>query len=134
MKNGNTEQIRARILTLIESEYESDAAFERAIGIPYKTVNNWRRGRSSSFMRILPRLSEVFRVNISELMDIPLSGDTSNLSEDELYLLSLYRHARPLPQTMRVALGETLEHTIKLYIAAYTEVKRMDNRKSTKSK
>jgi hypothetical protein len=116
MKNENTEKIRERILTLIDAEFESDAAFERAVGIPDKTVNNWRRGRSASFMRMLPTLSERFRVNVGELLNMPLRRDTSELSEEELHLLLLYRKSRVLPQKMRGALRETLETTIKLYI------------------
>lgn len=127
--NTNTERIRARVLSLIEAEYESDAAFERALGIPDKTVNNWRRGRSSSFMRMLPELSERFRVNIGELMDIPLKRDTSELSEGELHLLHLYRKSRVLPEKMRHALRETLEKTITLYISSYTEVKNNSRKK-----
>ena len=84
MKNDNTSRIREKILALIDAEYESDAAFERAFDIPEKTVNNWRRGRSSSFMKILPELSDKFRMNIGEIMDIPVMGDSSELSESEL--------------------------------------------------
>ena len=57
MKNENTERIREKVLVLIESQFESDAAFERALSLPEKTVNNWRRGRSASFMKMLPKLS-----------------------------------------------------------------------------
>ena len=127
--NTNTERIRARVLSLIEAEYESDAAFERAVGIPDKTVNNWRRGRSASFMKMLPELSERFRVNIGELMDMPLRRDTSELSEDELRLLHLYRRSRTLPEKMRHALGETLEKTITLYISSYNEIKNNTRKK-----
>ena len=123
MKNENTEKIRERILTLIDSEFESDAAFERAVGIPDKTVNNWRRGRSASFMRMLPTLSEKFRVNVGELLNIPLRRDTSELSEEELHLLHLYRKSRIMPDKMRHALRETLEMTIELYIKSLSEVK-----------
>ena len=123
MRDDNTERIRARILTLIESEFESDAAFERAMGLADKTVNNWRRARSSSFMKMLPRLSEEFKVNIGELMDMPLRRDTSELSEEELHLLHLYRKARVMPEKMRSALRETLEMTIELYISSLSEVK-----------
>lgn len=123
MKNEATERVRARILSLIESEFESDAAFERAIGIPDKTVNNWRRARSSSFMRMLPELSARFRVNVGELMDIPLSRDTSELSDDELHMLHLYRKSRTMPEKMRHALRDTLEKTIEMYIDAYAEIK-----------
>ncbi len=127
MNTENTERIRSRVLSLIESEFESDAAFERALGLPVKTVNNWRRGRSASFMRMLPRLSEVFGVNALELLDMPLRKDTSELSEEELHLLHLYRRSRTLPQKMRTALRETLESTIKLYIDTATELKNKGN-------
>ena len=123
MKNEATERIRARILALIESEFESDAAFERAMDIPDKTVNNWRRGRSSSFMKLLPELSVRFRVNVGELMDIPLRKDTSELSEEELHLLHLYRKSRSMPEKMRSSLRKTLETTIELYLSTYTEIK-----------
>ncbi len=130
--NQNTERIRARVLSLIEAEYESDAAFERALGIPDKTVNNWRRGRSASFMKMLPELSERFRVNVGELMDMPLRRDTSELSEEELHLLHLYRRSRTMPEKMRHALRETLEKTITLYIASYNEVKANARKKTNK--
>ena len=124
MKNENTEKIRDRVLSLIESEFESDAAFEREMGLAEKTVNNWRRGRSASFMRILPKLSETFGVNVGELLDMPLRRDTSELSEEELHLLHLYRKSRSMPQKMRTALRETLETTINLYITSAAEYRK----------
>ena len=118
----NTEKIRERVLSLIESEYGSDAAFERAMGLSEKTVNNWRRMRSSSFMKMLPELSRQFKVNIGELLDIPLTHDTSELSDAEMHLLLLYRRSRILPEKMREALRETLESTINLYINSVASV------------
>lgn len=123
MNSENAENIRERILSLIDSEFESDAAFERALGLSEKTVNNWRRGRSASYMKMLPRLSEEFHVNVGELLDIPLTRDTSELSEDELHLLHLYRRSRTMPQKLRLALRETLESTINLYIKSANELK-----------
>lgn len=123
MRSENTERIRERVLSLIDSEFESDAAFERELSLAEKTVNNWRRGRSSSFMRLLPRLSEVFGVNVGELLDIPLRRDTSELSDEELHLLHLYRKSRTLSPKMRSALRETLEVTINLYIQTAEEQK-----------
>jgi len=134
MKADNTERIRVRILTLIESEFESDAAFERAMGLGDKTVNNWRRARSASFMKMLPKLSEVFKVNIGELMDMPLRRDTSELSEEELHLLKLYRRSRSMPDPMRKALRETLETTINLYINSCNDVKAAAKRRGPKKK
>ena len=124
MSAENTEKIRSRVLSLIDSEFESDAAFERELSLPDKTVSNWRRGRSASFMKILPALSEHFRVNVGELLDIPISSDSSELSEDEISLLELYRKTRPLPSKARAALRETLEMTINLYLTSLTEQKR----------
>ena len=134
MKADNTERIRARILALIESEFESDAAFERAMGLNDKTVNNWRRGRSASFMKMLPKLSEEFKVNIGELMDMPLRRDTSELSEEELHLLKLYRKSRSMPEPMRKALRETIETTINLYLDSYEEVNNAAKRRGPKKK
>lgn len=123
MRKEDAQNVRERVLSLIDSEFESDAAFERALGLPEKTVNNWRRGRSSSYMKMLPRLSEVFRVNVGELLDIPLRTDTSELSEEELHLLHLYRKSRTLPTKLREALRENLESTITLYIKSVAEIK-----------
>ena len=113
-----TEKIRERVLALIDSEFESDASFERELGLSEKTVSNWRRGRSASFMRHLPELSELFGVNVGELLDIPLSADGDQLSDEEISLLTLYRKSNILPKKMRRALTETLESTINMYIAA----------------
>ena len=136
MNNTNQEKIRERVLSLIDAGFESDAAFERAMGLADKTVNNWRRGRSSSFMKMLPTLSEEFGVNIGELLDIPLRKDTSELSEEELHLLHLYRKSRTMPQKMRTALRETLEATINLYILSATEIKneKRESRKKAEKK
>lgn len=123
MSAENELRIRERILSLIGSEFDSDAAFERALGLSEKTVNNWRRGRSSSYMKMLPRLSEEFKVNVGELLDMPLRSDTSELSEDELQLLHLYRRARTLPPKLRTALREALESTVHLYMKTANEFK-----------
>ena len=122
MTKENTREIREKILSLVESEFESDAAFEREMGLSEKTVNNWRRGRSSSFMRILPAISERFDIGVGELLDMPIRGDTSELSDDERSLLTLYRKCTNLPPKMRAALKETLEATISLYISSADEL------------
>jgi transcriptional regulator with XRE-family HTH domain len=134
LNKENAEKVRERILSLIDSEFESDAAFERVMGLSEKTVNNWRRGRSSSYMKMLPRLSEEFRVNVGELLDMPLRNDTSELSEEELHLLHLYRKSRTMPQKLRVALRETLENVINLYINSANEIKAKNKRASDSTK
>lgn len=123
MDNERTEKIRQRVLGLISAEYESDAAFERDMDLKEKTVNNWRRGRSASFMKMLPALSEKFSVNVGEILDMPIRSDTSELSDDELSLLKLYRKTSILPEKAKSALRENLEATINLYITAFGEEK-----------
>lgn len=125
----NTEKIRERVLSLIDSEFDSDAAFEREMSLPKKTVNNWRRGRSASFMQMLPVISQRFDVNIGDLMDMPLRADSSALSEDELALLTLYRKSRTMPKKMRAAMKETIESTVKMYMALASEAKAKHSRK-----
>lgn len=127
----NTERIRERVLSLIDSEFESDAAFEREMNLAEKTVNNWRRGRSSSFIRILPELSEMFGVNIGELLDIPIREESSELSDEELDLLTLYRKTHALPKKQRLALKNTIESTINLYLTSH-EIKQGRNVKNDK--
>ena len=118
MKGTNVAYTKERILALIDNEYESDAAFEREMNLPAKTVNNWRRGRSSSFMKMLPRFAEDFDISLGELLDVPIHKDTSELSEDELGLLSLYRKSCILLPKQRIALLKTLESTIEMYLEA----------------
>ena len=125
----NAENIRRRIFALIDAEYESDAAFERALGLPEKTVSNWRRGRSNSFMKMLPALSEAFHVNVGDLLDLPIRTDTSELSEEEIHLLHLYRKSRTLPRALRAALAETLESVIRLYIGTPSAIRNEKNSK-----
>ena len=124
MRNQANDEVRAKILSLIENEYESDAAFERELGLAQKTVNNWRRGRSASFMKMLPALADSFDVSVGELLDVPISHDSSELSEDEIALLSLYRKSGVLSVKQKLALRKTLEDVIELYLASAPDKKR----------
>ncbi len=125
----STEKIRVRVLSLIETEFKSDAAFERAMNLPQKTVNNWRRGRSSSFMQMLPVLSDRFGVNLGEFFDMPIRNDTSELSDEEMELLMMYRKSHILSKSMRQALKETLESTINMYISSVESGKAKSKKK-----
>ena len=132
MKDLTAEKIRERILSLIDSEFESDVAFEKEMELPAKTVNNWRRHLSSSYMKILPKLSERFKVNVSELLDMPILGESSELSEDEIHILTLYRKSRTLPTKLCLSLSESIESIINLYLKTAAELK--PKKKRTKSR
>ena len=127
----NSAKIRERVLSLIDSEFESDAAFEREMQLPEKTVSNWRRGKSSSFIAILPLLSEKYGINLGEFYDMPIRSDSSELSEEELALLVLYRKARTLPKEIRSAMRKNIEATINMYITACEQ---LGEKKSARSK
>ena len=132
MRDENAGKIRERILSLVDSEFESDVAFEKLLGLAPKTVNNWRRGLSASYMKILPRLSEELKVNVSELLDMPISGESSELSDDEVRILTLYRKSRTLPQNMRTSLSESIESIINLYLKTASDLKPKKKRGKTK--
>lgn len=118
----NAEKVRERILALIDMKYESDASFEREVGLAPKTVNNWRRRRSSSFMKMLPQLAEEFELGVGEILDMPIKmGDSSELSADEEALLNLYRKTAMLSPKQRANLAASLESVINLYLGALSE-------------
>ena len=107
------------IFSLIEMRYGSDAAFERAANLPPKTVNNWRRGRSSSYMKMLPELAGLFGVSVRDLLQTEEGErDGVRLTAEEHELLTLFRAADGLPDRERAALTETIRNTIDLYLAS----------------
>ena len=112
------EAARGRILLLLEKHYPSDAAFERDLRLAPKTVDNWRRGRSCSFMRLLPEMAERFGVNVGELLAIPVARDTSELSEEEAELVNLYRKTSGLSAQEREQLRRVIADAVDLSLAA----------------
>ena len=114
MTSDSTKKTCDAVLSLIDSKFSSDAEFERVANIVPKTVNNWRRGKSASFMKMLPELAEIFGVTVNELADP--EGASRNLSSDEQELLMLYRFAEYLPKEEKEALNRTIKSTIELYV------------------
>lgn len=96
----------AVILSLIGGTYASDAAFERACGLPPKTVSNWRRGRCASYMKCLPVIADRLGVDAAALLspDAPTEG----LTPEEQTLLDAFRKTRSLPGEARAELLRTL--------------------------
>ena len=84
-------------------------------------------------MKILPKLSERFRVNVGELLDMPIIGESSELSEDEIHILTLYRKSRTLPVKLRQSLSESIESIINLYLKTTSELKPKEKRSKTKA-
>ena len=118
MGKENVARTGEMIFTLIEMKFGSDANFERRANLPPKTVNNWRRGRSSSFMKMLPELAELFDVTVNDLLGETDSARRVSLTADEQELLALYRATDALSAEERAALSETLRSTIDLYLSS----------------
>ena len=87
----------AVILSLIGGTYASDAAFERACGLPPKTVSNWRRGRCASD-----------RLGVDAAALLSPDAPTEGLSPEEQTLLDAFRKTRSLPGEARAELLRTL--------------------------
>lgn len=103
------------IFSLIELHFGSDAAFERAANLPPKTVNNWRRRRSSSYMKLLPELASLFGVSVRDLLG---EDNGAALTASERQLLTMFRATSGLSEREKVALTETIKNTIDLYLAS----------------
>ncbi|MBQ8859490.1 MAG: hypothetical protein IJ012_06870 [Clostridia bacterium] len=119
MGHENVLQTGQILFSLIDLKFGSDAAFERAANLPPKTVNNWRRGRSSSYMKMLPELATLFGVSVRDLLLTEEDdGSAARLTAEEQEFLSLFRAAGDLSERERAALTETIRSTIDLYLAA----------------
>ena len=109
MKTRKTANI---IINLIEEKYESDAVFERALGVPPKTVNNWKRGTSASFYKMLPEIAHALDVTPNYL----LGFEERVLESEETELISHYRKAKNLSDADRHILLSTIKNVINLKI------------------
>lgn len=88
-----------RLSELIAKRYPSDYAFEAEFGLPQKKVNDWKRGKSKTYLKMLPELAQHFGVSSSYLLcetDDPnpqgLDIDTSDLS------WAIYKDSRELSE------------------------------------
>ena len=62
-----------RVLEQKQLKKLSDLALERELGLPKRTVNNWKRGLSETYLKMLPELSCYFNVSVDYLL-----GKTQN--------------------------------------------------------
>lgn len=57
-----------RILEQAKSKYSSNADLERALGLKSKTINNWLRGKSKTYFKLLPQIAEKLGVDVISLL------------------------------------------------------------------
>ena len=108
--------ILEKILSLLSDEQCPDTELERALGLSAKTVSNWRRGISHSYMRRLPEIAAFFGVAQSALDGSKGESDMAALSADETALLSRYREACRAVPARRRALFEALDRVLVLFL------------------
>ena len=85
------------ILDLIKINYSSDVAFEEAAGLKRKTVDNWKRGLSKSYLKMIPKLCELFNVKPDYILGIEIPDATSEhpaLTEHQLLVKMVNERAK----------------------------------------
>ncbi len=112
------ETVLANLLFLIRERFGTDVAFERAAGIPPKTVSNWRRGISSSFMKQLPALAALLQVRLVDLLP------PDAVDEGEAAFLKLYRKTAAMLPEERHRFLITMQELMGLYIDKYLHRRR----------
>lgn len=100
------------IINLIEERYRSDADFERKMNLKPKTVNNWKRGISESYYKMLPEISIALDVTPNYL----LGFDGGEISLEETELISSYRRLSELSDADRRIVLATIKNIIELKV------------------
>ena len=91
-----------RIKFLIDQHYNSNAEFERDMGLKPTTVNNWRRGLSDGFLKIIPELAIKLKTSSAYLLcetDDPTPPDQDNPTIDIDVLKLALRISRLRPNS-----------------------------------
>ena len=108
-------EVCSRICEGIVEQKMTYAAFERVMNLPPKTVSNWRRGVSHSYLAMIPQISRLLHTTPDVLL-----GETEKAEaewiEETRRLQEMYMRAKDLPRHRRLALCRTLEAVMKLYM------------------
>ena len=72
-----------KIQKLILEKFGTDKAFEDALGIPNRTVNDWKRGKSKSYMKLIPSIAIACGVSTDYLLMDNLTEEKNNPLDDE---------------------------------------------------
>ena len=92
-----------RIFSLLKVKEIEQKEFAQLLGTTDKTVSAWKTGRSQSYTKYLPKISEVLGTTVEYLLTgektEPTVGD-DGLSDGEQALLNLFRQLTPEQQDM----------------------------------
>ncbi|MCL2828888.1 MAG: hypothetical protein FWD99_09170 [Oscillospiraceae bacterium] len=59
---------KSRLFSLIDAQYPSYATFEQDLNLPARTTNNWKMGKSKSYLKMLPQLASALNTTSSYLL------------------------------------------------------------------
>ena len=106
-----------RILDLKKKHGMRDVALERAIGVPGRTIDAWKRGLSRSYVKHIPAFARVFNVSTDYLLcmqehDIP----------PEMQVLA--RKAEAIPEGERGRIMSLLNATMDTFLESREAAKK----------
>lgn len=59
---------KTRLFHLIDTQFPSYAAFEKELGLSPRTLNNWKMGKSTSYLKMLPTLAKALQTTTAYLL------------------------------------------------------------------
>ncbi len=83
----------SRILELSKNYYQSDADFEKALGVKPKTIFNWKRETSKTYYQMLPLICRLLKASSDYLLGINTNLDKKaqpELTNDKQALIDFY--------------------------------------------
>lgn len=93
-----------RIFDLLDHTNMEQQEFAQLVGVSDDTASNWRRRRSASYTKFLPKISEVLNTSVEFLLygtekKEPTVKD-DGLTDGEQALMDLFRQLTPEQQDM----------------------------------
>ena len=92
-----------RIFSLLKVKEIEQKEFAQLLGTPDKTVSAWKTGRSQSYTKYLPKISEVLGTTVEYLLTGEKTEPTvqdDGLTEGERALMKQFRQLTPEQQDM----------------------------------
>lgn len=84
--------ILIRIQEIMKEKKITQRELCNQLSLPESQFSNWKKGQNSSYLKLLPQIAEVLRVNITELYGLTgVQQEELVLTEKERNLIIAYR-------------------------------------------
>ena len=77
------ETILNNILDLFKNSQKSDAELEREIGLPQKSIYEWRKGRTKSYKKYIDKIAKFFNVPAEHILNLSFYHDIGYIIREE---------------------------------------------------